>query len=117
MDAKLVRLAQDINGTLITNDFNLNKVASFQKVLVLNINELAQVLRPSYLPGDNIDLRIVKQGKEPAQGVGYLDDGTMVVVEDGGGYIGNEVRVMVTGALQTTAGRMIFARPQATVTA
>ncbi|NBO31540.1 MAG: PIN/TRAM domain-containing protein [Cyanobacteria bacterium WB6_1B_304] len=116
VDAKLVRLAQDINGTLITNDFNLNKVASFQKVLVLNINELAQVLRPSYLPGDNIDIRIVKQGKEPAQGVGYLDDGTMVVVEDGGGYIGNEVRVMVTGALQTTAGRMIFARPQATVT-
>jgi len=117
VDAKLVRLAQDINGTLITNDFNLNKVASFQKVLVLNINELAQVLRPSYLPGDNIDIRIVKQGKEPAQGVGYLDDGTMVVVEDGGGYIGNEVRVMVTGALQTTAGRMIFARPQVTVTA
>ncbi len=117
VDAKLVRLAQDINGTLITNDFNLNKVASFQKVLVLNINELAQVLRPSYLPGDTIDLRIVKQGKEPAQGVGYLEDGTMVVVEDGGPYIGGELRVMVTGALQTSAGRMIFARPHASVTA
>lgn len=112
VDAKLVRLAQEINATLLTNDYNLNKVASLQKVPVLNINDLAQALRPAYLPGDMIDLKIVKQGREPEQGVGYLDDGTMVVVEEGGHYIGIELRVIVTGALQTSAGRMIFARPQ-----
>lgn len=112
VDAKLVRLAQEINGTLLTNDYNLNKVASLQKVSVLNINDLAQAMRPAYLPGDGIDLKIVKQGKEPEQGVGYLNDGTMVVVEEGGNYIGEEVAVVVTGALQTSAGRMIFARPQ-----
>jgi uncharacterized protein YacL len=117
VDAKLVRLAQEINGTLLTNDYNLNKVASLQKVMVLNINELAQAMRPAYLPGDNIDLKILKQGKEPAQGVGYLDDGTMVVVEEGGQYIGEELAVVVTGALQTSAGRMIFARPEASVVA
>lgn len=117
VDAKLVKLAQEINATLITNDYNLNKVASLQKVLVLNINDLAQSMRPAYLPGDSIDLKIVKQGKEPAQGVGYLDDGTMVVVEEGGQYIGDEVAVVVTGALQTSAGRMIFARPEASVLA
>ncbi len=112
VDAKLVRLAQEINGTLLTNDYNLNKVASLQKVTVLNINDLTQAVRPSYVPGDMIDLKILKQGKEPAQGVGYLNDGTMVVVEEGGNYIGEEVCVVVTGALQTSAGRMIFARPQ-----
>jgi uncharacterized protein YacL len=117
VDAKLVRLAQEINATLLTNDYNLNKVASFQKVNVLNINDLAQAIRPAYLPGDLIDLKILKQGKEPAQGVGYLEDGTMVVVEDGGSYIGDEVAVVVTGALQTSAGRMIFARPEASVMA
>ncbi|MBW4467477.1 MAG: PIN/TRAM domain-containing protein [Pegethrix bostrychoides GSE-TBD4-15B] len=113
VDAKLVRLAQEINGTLLTNDYNLNKVASLQKVIVLNINDLAQAMRPAYLPGDSIDLKIMKQGKEPAQGVGYLNDGTMVVVEEGGGHIGDELAVVVTGALQTSAGRMIFARPEA----
>ncbi|HIK56003.1 MAG TPA: PIN/TRAM domain-containing protein [Synechococcales cyanobacterium M55_K2018_004] len=112
VDAKLVRLAQDINGTLLTNDYNLNKVASLQKVTVLNINDLAQAVRPTYLPGDSIDLKVVKQGKEPDQGVGYLNDGTMVVVEEGGNYIGDEICVVVTGALQTSAGRMIFAKPQ-----
>lgn len=117
VDAKLVRLAQEINATLLTNDYNLNKVASLQKVNVLNINDLAQTMRPAYLPGDSIDLKIVKQGKEPEQGVGYLDDGTMVVVEEGGSYIGDEVSVIVTGALQTSAGRMIFARPEASVVA
>lgn len=117
VDAKLVRLAQEINGTLLTNDYNLNKVASLQKVIVLNINDLAQSMRPAYLPGDNIDLKILKQGKEPDQGVGYLDDGTMVVVEGGGPYIGEEVVVVVTGALQTSAGRMIFGRPEASVIA
>ncbi|GAB4146426.1 MAG: PIN/TRAM domain-containing protein [Cyanobacteria bacterium J069] len=112
VDAKLVRLAQDINGMLLTNDYNLNKVASLQRVSVLNINDLAQAIRPSYLPGDTFDLKILKQGKEPAQGVGYLNDGTMVVVEEGGEYIGDEICVLVTGALQTSAGRMIFARPE-----
>jgi len=117
VDAKLVRLAQDINGMLLTNDYNLNKVASLQKVTVLNINELAQAMRPAYLPGDSLDLKILKQGKEPAQGVGYLNDGTMVVVEEGGTLIGDAVTVVVTGALQTSAGRMIFARPEASVMA
>lgn len=117
VDAKLVRLAQEISATLLTNDYNLNKVASFQKVNVLNINDLARAIRPAYLPGDSIDLKILKQGKEPEQGVGYLEDGTMVVVEEGGSYIGDEVAVVVTGALQTSAGRMIFARPEASVVA
>ncbi|MGK7902276.1 MAG: PIN/TRAM domain-containing protein [Hormoscilla sp.] len=113
VDAKLVHLAQEINATLLTNDYNLNKVASLQKVPVLNVNDLAQAIRPAYLPGDHINLKIVKQGREPQQGVGYLDDGTMVVVEEAGKHIGTEVRVVVTGALQTSAGRMVFARPQA----
>jgi uncharacterized protein YacL len=117
VDAKLVQLAQDINGMLLTNDYNLNKVASLQKVTVLNINELAQAMRPAYLPGDALDLKILKQGKEPAQGVGYLNDGTMVVVEEGGTMIGDAVTVVVTGALQTSAGRMIFARPETSVMA
>jgi uncharacterized protein YacL len=117
VDAKLVRFAQEINGTLITNDYNLSKVASVQDISVLNINDLAQAVRPSYLPGDNLDIKIVKEGKEPAQGVGYLDDGTMVVVEEGRNYVGVEVQVVVTSALQTSAGRMIFAKPKASVVA
>lgn len=117
VDAKLVRLTQEINGTLLTNDYNLNKVASVQQVPVLNINDLAQAIRPAYLPGDDIDLKILKQGKEPEQGVGYLDDGTMVVVEEGGNHIGDQLCVVVTGALQTSAGRMIFARLKASVVA
>ena len=113
VDAKLVRFAQEIDGTLLSNDYNLSKVASLQKVPVLNINDLVHAVRPSYLPGDNIDIKILKEGKEPSQGVGYLEDGTMVVVEEGSNYVGGEVRVVVTSALQTSAGRMIFARPQA----
>ncbi|MCG8368522.1 MAG: PIN/TRAM domain-containing protein [Pseudanabaenales cyanobacterium] len=115
VDAKLVKLAQELNATLLTNDYNLNKVASLQQVDVLNINDLAQAIRPTYLPGDDLDLKILKQGKEPSQGVGYLNDGTMVVVEDGKAYIGGELCVVVTGALQTSAGRMIFARPKTSV--
>jgi len=117
VDAKLVRFAQDINGTLLTNDYNLSKVASVQKVPVLNVNDLVNAVRPSYLPGDNLDLKILKEGKEPTQGIGYLDDGTMVVVEEGRGYVGGELRVVVTSALQTSAGRMIFAKPQASALA
>lgn len=117
VDAKLVRFAQDINGILVTNDYNLSKVANLQKVAVLNVNDLAQAVRPIYLPGDSIELKILKEGKEPSQGVGYLDDGTMVVVEEGLNHLGGELRVVVTSALQTSAGRMIFARPQASVAA
>lgn len=117
VDAKLVRLAQEINGTLLTNDYNLSKVASVQKVPVLNVNDLTQAVRPAYLPGDSIDLKILREGKEPTQGVGYLEDGTMVVVEDGRTYMGGEIQVIVTSALQTSAGRMIFARPKASMIA
>lgn len=113
VDAKLVRFAQEINATLLTNDYNLSKVASVQKVPVMNVNDLVNAVRPTYLPGDNLDLKILKEGKEPSQGVGYLDDGTMVVVEEGSPYVGGEIRVIVTSALQTSAGRMIFAKPQA----
>ena len=114
VDAKLVRLAQEISGTLVTNDYNLNKVANLQQVDVLNINDLAQALRPTYLPGDGLNLKVIKEGKESTQGVGYLDDGTMVVIEDGRRYIGKQLHVVVTSALQTSAGRMIFARPEVT---
>lgn len=115
VDAKLVRFAQEISGTLLTNDYNLSKVASVQKVPVLNINDLTHAVKPNYLPGDSLDLKIRKEGKEPSQGIGYLDDGTMVVVEAGSSYVGGEVRVIVTSSLQTPAGRMIFARPQESV--
>jgi uncharacterized protein YacL len=112
VDAKLVSLAQEINGTLLTNDYNLSKVANLQKVQILNINDLARSLRPIYLPGDYLELKILKQGKEPEQGIGYLDDGTMVVVEEGSDRVGGELQVVVTSSLQTSAGRMIFAKPQ-----
>jgi len=112
VDAKLIRLAQDLEAALVTNDFNLNKVASLQGVAVLNVNELANVLKPRYRPGDWLDVRILREGKENHQGVGYLEDGTMIVVEDGRAFIGEYVAVIVTSSLQTSAGRMIFARPQ-----
>ncbi len=111
VDAKLVKLAQEMNAGLITTDYNLNKVASVQQVSVLNINDLAKAIRPTYLPGDDIEIKVLKEGKEPSQGVGYLNDGTMVVVEEGNEFIGDDLVVIVTGALQTSAGRMIFARP------
>ncbi|AFZ53914.1 PIN/TRAM domain-containing protein [Cyanobacterium aponinum] len=113
VDAKLLHLAHDINAVLITNDFNLSKVATLQKITILNVNDLAQAVRPIYLPGDYIDLKILKHGKEPTQGIGYLDDGTMVVVEEANGHVGEELRVVVTSALQTSAGRMIFAKTYA----
>jgi len=117
VDTKLVRFTQEINGVLLTNDYNLSKVASLKKVSVLNVNDLAQAVRPIYLPGDTIELKILRQGKEPEQGVGYLNDGTMVVVEEGQGYVGAELPVVVTSALQTSAGRMIFAKPHTSVMA
>ena len=117
VDAKLVRFTQEINGVLLTNDYNLNKVADLQKISVLNVNDLARAVRPIYLPGDTLELKILKQGKEPEQGVGYLEDGTMVVVEEGQDHVGGELAVIVTSALQTSAGRMIFAKPQTSVLA
>ncbi|MFZ5996331.1 MAG: PIN/TRAM domain-containing protein [Nitrospirota bacterium] len=110
VDAKLISLARLMNGKIITNDFNLNKVAQLQGVPVLNINELANVLKPVVLPGEVLNLFIVKEGKEYNQGVAYLDDGTMVVVENARRLIGKTADLVVTSVLQTTAGRMIFAR-------
>ncbi len=111
VDAKLVHLSQEINGTLLTNDYNLSKVAHLQGISILNINDLAKAIRPLYLPGDNLELKILKQGKEPEQGIGYLEDGTMVVVEEGDRHVGGQIQVIVTSSLQTSAGRMIFAKP------
>lgn len=110
VDAKLIALARLLNAKVITNDFNLNKVAQLQGVSVLNINELSNVLKPVVLPGETLNLFIVKEGKEYNQGVAYLDDGTMVVIENARKLIGKNVEVVVTSVLQTTAGRMIFAK-------
>jgi len=112
VDVKLLKLAQIINGKVVTNDFNLNKVAGIKGVEVLNINELANTLKPVVLPGEDMQLFLVKEGKENNQAVAYLDDGTMIVVEEGRRYIGQTVEVMVTSVLQTSAGRMIFAKPK-----
>lgn len=111
VDIKLLKLAQIMNGKVVTNDFNLNKVAAIKGVEVLNINELANTLKPVVLPGENMELFLVKEGKESNQAVAYLDDGTMIVVEEGRKHIGKNIRVMVTSVLQTSAGRMIFAKP------
>ncbi len=110
-DAKLVKLAQVLNARVITTDYNLNRVAEFQNVGVLNVNELAQALRPMVLPGEMLDVKPIKEGKEHHQAVAYLDDGTMVVVENGRSLIGQNVHGMVTSVLQTAAGRMVFVRP------
>jgi len=110
VDAKLVRLAKMLGAKVFTNDFNLNKVAELQGVTVLNINELANALRPVVLPGEPMEVRISKEGKEHNQGVAYLDDGTMVVVDNSRNMIGQAARVIVTSVLQTSAGRMIFAK-------
>ena len=112
VDAKLVRLGQVLGARLLTNDYNLNKVAEIQGVVVLNINELSNALKPIMLPGEMFEVKPVREGKEPNQGVAYLDDGTMVVVEGGKGLIGQNVRVVVTSVLQTAAGRMIFTHPE-----
>ena len=112
VDSKLVKLAQVLDGCIITNDFNLNKVAEFQKVQVLNINELANAVKPVVLPGEEMVVQVIKDGKETGQGVAYLDDGTMIVVDGGKKHIGETIGVMVTSVLQTAAGRMIFAKPK-----
>jgi len=110
VDVKLLKLAKQLKGKVVTNDFNLNKVALIQGVSVLNINELANNLKPVVLPGEEMTLFLVKEGKEQGQAVAYLDDGTMIVIEDGRKRIGNTVDVTVTSVLQTAAGRMIFGR-------
>lgn len=110
VDSKLVALAKVLNAKIITNDFNLNKVAELQGVAVLNINELTNAVKPVVLPGETMKVFVLKEGKEVGQGVAYLDDGTMVVVENARRYIGKNVEVAVTSVLQTTAGRMIFTR-------
>lgn len=112
-DAKLVRMAQDLGGKLLTNDYNLNRVAHVEGVDVLNINELANAVKPVVLPAEEMQVHITREGKEPNQGVGYLDDGTMIVVENGRRLIGETRAVVVTSVLQTAAGRMIFAKPKA----
>ena len=112
VDSKLVRLAQVVDGKLITNDFNLNKVAELRGVPVLNINELSNAVKPVVIPGESMRVSVVKEGKEAGQGVAYLDDGTMIVIENGRRHINNTIEVEVTSALQTAAGRMIFAKPR-----
>ena len=110
VDLKLVLLAKHLQGKVVTNDYNLNKVARLHGVGVINLNDLANALKPIVLPGENLEVRVVKQGEEAGQGVGYLDDGTMIVVEGGRDYINQKVRIAVTSVLQTSAGRMIFGR-------
>lgn len=110
VDAKLVRLGQLIKGKILTNDYNLNKVAELQGVTVMNINELANAVKPVVLPGEEMLVHVVKDGKEAGQGVAYLDDGTMIVVDNGKKHLGDTIDVLVTSVLQTAAGRMIFAK-------
>ncbi|OBZ15219.1 PIN/TRAM domain-containing protein [Bacillus sp. FJAT-26390] len=112
VDSKLVKLAKALHGKVVTNDFNLNKVCELQGVSVLNINDLANAVKPVVLPGEEIIVQVIKDGKEHGQGVAYLDDGTMIVVEGGREYIGTTMEVLVTSVLQTSAGRMIFAKPK-----
>ncbi|KHE70873.1 PIN/TRAM domain-containing protein [Halobacillus sp. BBL2006] len=112
VDSKLVKLAKVMDGIVVTNDFNLNKVCEFQNVQVLNINDLANAVKPVVLPGEEMKIQVIKDGKEHNQGVAYLDDGTMIVVEEGKDYIGKTIDVVVTSVLQTSAGRMIFAKPK-----
>jgi uncharacterized protein YacL len=108
VDGKLIALAKKMGGKIITNDFNLNKVAELQGIKILNVNELANALKPVVLPGELMTVKVIKEGKEPGQGVAYLDDGTMVIIDNAVRHQGETVEVIVTSVLQTTAGRMIF---------
>ncbi len=112
VDLKLMRAAKKMGGQVVTNDFNLNKVCELHNVPVLNINDLANAVKPVVIPGEDMHVVVIKDGKEQNQGVAYLDDGTMIVIEDGKGYIGQAINVTVTSVLQTSAGRMIFAKPR-----
>ena len=110
VDLKLVLLAKKLNGKIVTNDYNLNKVAKLHGVGVINLNDIANALKPVFLPGENIDVHIVKPGEEAGQGIGYLDDGTMIVVEGGRIHVNQDVHITVTSVLQTSAGRMVFGK-------
>jgi uncharacterized protein YacL len=112
VDDKLVMLAKQLQCPILTTDYNLNRVAKLQGVMVLNINELTNAVRNVYLPGESFVLHIIDEGTDRGQGVGYLEDGTMVVVENGSRYMNRDVEVTVTRSLQTAAGRMIFAKPE-----
>ncbi len=112
VDTKLIALAKKLDGKIVTNDYNLNKVAELQGIEVLNLNQLATSLKPAILPGEPMSTKILKEGKEYGQGIGYLDDGTMIVVDDAKKLLGKTVDIVVTSVLQTTSGRMIFARPK-----
>jgi len=110
VDAKLTALAAHMNGRIVTNDYNLNKISQLRGVDVININDLANAIKPVVLPGESLAIKMIKPGEDPGQGVGYLDDGTMVVAENGRDHIGREITITVTSVLQTSAGRMIFGR-------
>jgi uncharacterized protein YacL len=112
VDGKLISLARASHGAILTTDFNLNRVADLQGIRVLNVNSLANALKPAFLPGDEIRVKIIQEGKEPGQGVAFLDDGTMIVVESGHRFLDRDVDVLVTRVLQTVAGRMVFAQPR-----
>jgi len=112
VDAKLVELAKELGAKILTTDFNLNKIASVQGIRVLNINDLANALKAVVLPGETMSIFVVKEGKERDQGVAFMDDGTMVVVEEGRRLVGKKVEVLVSTILQTSAGRMIFTKPK-----
>jgi uncharacterized protein YacL len=112
VDAKLVAYARDNSAAILTNDFNLNRVAELQGIRVLNINELANAVKAVVHPGEEMTVKIIQEGKEPGQGVGYLEDGTMIVVEGGSRYMEKDLAITVTRVLQTVAGRMIFAQPR-----
>jgi uncharacterized protein YacL len=114
VDMKLLKLTKKLNGKIMTNDYNLNRVSELSGVHVLNINELSNALKPALISGEEMSVLVVKEGKEQNQGVGYLDDGTMIVIENGKGMIGEKIVVVVTSILQTAAGRMIFAKPRET---
>ncbi|HSG24673.1 MAG TPA: PIN domain-containing protein [Anaerolineales bacterium] len=112
VDDKLIILARQMRSPVLTNDYNLNRVAEIQGVTILNINELANAVKAVYLPGETLNVRVIQEGREHGQGIGYLDDGTMVVVQDGNDFIGEEIETVVTKVLQTAAGRMIFSKPE-----
>ena len=112
VDGKLVALARAAHGAVLTTDFNLNRVADLQGIRVLNVNSLANAMKPAFLPGDELRVKVIQEGKEPGQGVAFLDDGTMIVVEGGSRFLDRELDVLVTRVLQTVAGRMVFAQPR-----
>jgi uncharacterized protein YacL len=116
VDQRLVVLAKNLGGKVVTNDYNLNKIARLQGVGVINLNDLANAMKPIVLPGEGLTVKLIKRGEEPGQGIGYLDDGTMIVTEQGAYHLGETVRLTVTSVLQTSAGRMIFGRLDPTST-